>query len=198
VVTVDDFLHFEPTDAADDVGVILYPGGLVDPEAYALPARALAEAGVPTVVVPMPSDLAVLAPNRAADVIASSDAASRWVMAGHSLGGAMAASFVQDAPPEVQGLSLWAAYPAKSVDLSASTLVVQSIRASEDGVLDLVKWEERTSQLPADTQFHVIEGGNHAGFAGYGPQDDDGSRTIDLAEQQAALVSLVLELVQAL
>jgi hypothetical protein len=44
----------------------------------------------------------------------------------------------------------------------------------------------------------VIEGGNHAGFAGYGPQDDDGERTIDLAEQQAELVRLVVELVDGL
>jgi hypothetical protein len=197
-VTVDDFFHFDPVEPVGDVGVIIYPGARVDPEAYALPARAIAQLGVPTVVVPMPSDLAVLAPNRASEVLDTSDAAARWIIAGHSLGGAMAASFVESPSDEVVGLSLWAAYPGENVDLSSSTLAVQSITASEDMVLNWERWEAHQALLPIDTQYAVIEGGNHAGFAGYGPQDDDGVRTIALEQQQAELADLVVDMALSL
>ena len=38
--------------------------------------------------------------------------------------------------------------------------------------------------MPPAAVVHVIAGGNHAGFGFYGPQSDDGERTISLAEQQ--------------
>jgi len=41
----------------------------VDPRAYAPAARALAEEGYLVVIVPMPLNLAVLAPGRAAEVM---------------------------------------------------------------------------------------------------------------------------------
>ena len=50
-------------------GLILYPGGLVDPQAYAPAARDIASAGFLVVIPPMPLDLAVFAPGKAGEVI---------------------------------------------------------------------------------------------------------------------------------
>jgi len=61
-VTEDGWIVFQPSGTQPDSGLILYPGGRVDPRAYAPIARAIAEQGYLVVIVPMPLNLAVLAP----------------------------------------------------------------------------------------------------------------------------------------
>lgn len=189
-----DFLLFDPVARSSEVGVVFYPGGLVQHEAYAPPLRRLADAGIRTALVPMPSDLAVFAP-RKADRVLDEVEAEAWIIAGHSLGGAMAATYADQRRDEVDGLALWAAYPAKSRDLSDSDLLALDLVATEDEVLDQETWVERRELLPPDTVRVEIEGGNHAGFGAYGPQDGDGEATIDRAEQHAQTVGAMLDLV---
>eukprot|EP00536_Pseudo-nitzschia_multiseries_P012743 jgi/Psemu1/309370/fgenesh1_kg.504_\ len=43
----------------------------------------------------------------------------------------------------------------------------------------------------------MIEGGNHAGFGHYGPQDLDGVRSITLEQQQAIFVEKTVEFLMA-
>ena len=58
-----------------------------------------------------------------------------------------------------------------------------SIDGSEDGVLDLEKYEQYRSNLPAGASEVVIDGGCHAGFGRYGAQDGDGTPVISSDEQ---------------
>ena len=53
----------------------------------------------------------------------------------------------------------------------------------EDGVLDMGKYEQYRSNLPAGASEVVIDGGCHAGFGRYGAQDGDGAPTISSDEQ---------------
>ena len=180
LVSVSDqghYLLFDPVSDPQPTALVFYPGGLVHHEAYAPPLRRIAEQGITVALVSMPSDLAVLAPNRADEVLEEVPA-DQWVIAGHSLGGAMAASYAEDPPETLVGLALWAAYPAGGKDLSDGGLAVLSITATEDGVLDWAKYEERRVLLPADATYVSIEGGNHAGFGDYGAQKGDGVATI--------------------
>ena len=119
-VTVETkpWLTFTLTDQSPATGLILYPGGRVDPRSYAPLARDLAAAGYLVVIPPMPLNLAVLAPGRAAEVMAAHPEIERWVIGGHSLGGSMAANFVYKHPGSVDGLVLWAAYPADNNPLT--------------------------------------------------------------------------------
>ena len=73
--------------------MIFYPGGRVDPRSYAPAARAIAAQGYLAVITPMPLNLAVFTPGRAAQVIAAYPEIHTWAIGGHSLGGAMAANF---------------------------------------------------------------------------------------------------------
>lgn len=164
-------------------GIVFYPGGLVEPEAYVSMLAPLAADGTPVAILRVPADLAVFSPNRATRVIESGfgAAARTWVVAGHSLGGAMAARFVaRTAPdyPSVRGLILLAAYPAQSDSLAERDVPVLSIWASEDGLATTEDRRETADRLPDNARVVVIDGGNHAGFGEYGPQDDDGEATI--------------------
>lgn len=173
-----NWLVFTPEDAEPTAGLVLYPGGRVDYRAYAPHAKAIAEGGFTVVIVPMPLNFAFLDVNRAGDVIAAFPEIETWAVGGHSLGGAMAAEFAKSNPSLVNGLVLWASYPAENTDFSDSELPVLSIFASKDQVASLEEIEDSRSRLPEETQFIQIDGGNHAGFGWYGNQNGDGSLEI--------------------
>ena len=105
-VTTDRWLVFKPANEEPTAGLILYPGGRVDPRSYSPAARAVAGGGYLVVIAPMPLNLAVFASDAAGDVIAAYPDVSHWAIGGHSLGGAMAARFAYSHPAEVQGLVL--------------------------------------------------------------------------------------------
>jgi len=194
-VTQDPWITFTPAEPKP-TGLILYPGGRVDPRAYAATARAFAEAGYLTVIVPMPLNLAVFAPGRALEVMQANPQVERWVVGGHSLGGAMAANFAAQHPDRTDGLVLWAAYPAGGDDLSDSGLPAASISGSLDGLADPATILASRSLLPSDTAFVEIAGGNHAQFGDYGPQAGDNPATISANEQWDHIVAATLALLQ--
>jgi hypothetical protein len=197
-VTTDRWLVFKPANEEPTTGLILYPGGRVDPRSYSPAARAVAAEGYLVVIVPMPLNLAVFASDAAADVIAAHPNVSHWAIGGHSLGGAMAARFAYGHPAEVQGLVLWAAYPDSSNDLSHRDLAVTSIYGTLDGLATTEKIDASRPLLPPTTEWVAIAGGNHAQFGWYGPQSGDNSATISREEQQRQVVAATLELLASL
>jgi dienelactone hydrolase len=196
LVETEPWLIFQPAGDEPATGLILYPGARVDPRAYAPTARALAEEGYLVVLVPMPLKLAILAPDRATEVMAALPGIERWAVGGHSLGGAMAANYVYSQPEAARGLVLWAAYPTASDDLSDYQLAASSIYGTRDGLATLDEIDASRPLLPPDTQWAAIEGGNHAQFGWYGPQSGDNEPAIGREEQQAQIVAATLQLLQ--
>lgn len=197
-VVTEPWLSFLPTEGAQSAGLIYYPGGRVDPRSYAPMARAIAEAGYPVVIVPMPLNLAVFGVDRAADVIAAYPQVERWAIGGHSLGGSMAASFIRNNPDQIDGLLLVASYPAGSDDLSGFTgLATHSVSATEDGLATPDEIEASRLMLPAATIWLPIQGGNHAQFGYYGDQPGDGTATISREEQHRQTVESAVQLLSA-
>lgn len=199
-VTVDtaSWITFRPAGQTPAVGFIFYPGGRVDFRSYAPAARAIASAGYLVVMVPMPLNLAVLAPDRALEVQKAFPNVRQWVIGGHSLGGAMAARFAFKHPETVQGLVMWAAYPPSSANLSNRTIEAVSISGTLDGLATPEKIQSSHSLLPSTTRWVALEGGNHAQFGWYGPQSGDRPATLIRAEQQAQIVAATLELLRSL
>ena len=197
-ITEGDWLIFQPADRQPETGFIFYPGGRVDARAYAPSARQIAAQGYLVVIVPMPLNLAVLDPGAAADVITAYPEVQHWAVGGHSLGGAMAANFARHNPDKIQGLVLWAAYPASSDDLSVSSLRVISIYATLDGLSTGEKIAASRTLLPQTTIWTSIEGGNHAQFGWYGEQAGDNAATISRSEQQAQVIQATTQFLSSL
>lgn len=197
-VALEPWITFTPVGDEPSTGFIFYPGGLVEPEAYAPTARAIAEAGILVVITPMPLNLAVLNSGAAAEVIAAHPEIEYWAIGGHSLGGSMAASFADQNPDQIVGLVLWAAYPAGSNDLSDQLIAVTSIYGTLDGLATPDKVLAAKPLLPGDTAWVPIEGGNHAQFGWYGPQEGDNPTTISREEQQGQILSATLALLSIL
>lgn len=186
-------LVFEPK-VDYTVGFIFYPGGRVNYLSYAPNAHAIAAQGFLVVIVRMPLNLAVFGANLASDVIAAYPNVSLWGIGGHSLGGSMAAQFVQDNPGRVQGLALWAAYPPSGADLSDFDISVVTIHASNDGLVSSEQIDDSLSQLPSDVVRVEIDGGNHAQFGWYGEQSGDNLATISRMQQQDLTVNGTLQM----
>lgn len=182
----DGSLVFFPAEY--DSAVIFYPGGKVEALAYIPLMEHCAREGVLAVLMPMPFNLAVLAKDAAASIPEQFPEVEHWYMAGHSLGGSMAASFAAENTAWVEGLILLAAYSTEPLEIP-----VLSIRGSEDGVLNMEKYEKYRTNLPAGFEEHILEGGNHAGFGFYGPQEGDGTATISSREQIAGTAKLIAE-----
>ena len=166
------FVPQEPT-----CGFIFYPGGKVEHTAYEPLMQVLAARGVLCVLIEMPFRLAVLDIDAADGVQEKFPQVEHWYIGGHSLGGSMAASYLETNQARFEGLVLLGAY--STADLAQSDLSVLSLYGSEDGVMQRDKYESYMKNLPADFTEIVIEGGNHANFGVYGPQEGDGmpSRT---------------------
>lgn len=197
-VTVEQepWLVFRPADGEPQTGLIFYPGGRVDYRAYAPYARAVAEQGYLVVIPRMPFNLAVFDPAEAGSVMDAYPEIQRWVVGGHSLGGAMAANFAKANPDRVQGLLLVASYPAESDSLAASNLPVLSISGSDDGLADTTTVEASRALLPAETVFLAIDGGNHAQFGWYGDQSGDNPARISREEQMEQTISAAVYFLQ--
>lgn len=165
----------------EEYGLIFYPGGKVEHEAYKPLMRTLAEKGVFCVVCKMPFRLAVLDRDAADGIRDAYPEIRHWYLGGHSLGGAMAASYLSEHSGDYDGLILLAAY--STADLTGSGCRVLSLYGSEDGVLNRKDYTKNRSNLPADTRETVIPGGCHAFFGMYGPQSGDGTPAITAAEQ---------------
>lgn len=188
VSTLGDWITFQPAEEPPSVGFIFYPGGNVKAEAYAPALFGIAAQGYLVVNVPMPLELAFLGYQRATEVIAAHPEIEHWVIGGHSLGGAMAARYAYENPQAVEGVVLWAAYPAESNDLSGVDEGVLSIYGTLDGVATPEEIAASAPFLPADTHWVAIEGGNHGQFGFYGNQDGDNPAQIDRMDQTAQIV----------
>jgi hypothetical protein len=190
------WITFSPVGSVADTGFIFYPGGRVDPRAYAPAAHALAAQGYLTVIVPMPLNLAVFSPGKASQIMVAYPEIQHWIIGGHSLGGSMAANFVDKNPGKVDGLVLWASYPASSDNLSGMDIPVVSISGTQDGLSTPAKIEASRLLLPASTQWVPIQGGNHGQFGWYGQQSGDNAASISRAEQQAQIIGATLEMLK--
>ena len=176
-------------------GLVFYPGGKVQPEAYAPLMQECAERGILCVIVKFPFNLAFFNMSAADGVKERFPDVKEWVIAGHSLGGVAACNYVSKHASDFEGVALLASFPVD--DLSSYGGSVITLVGSEDHVINRTKLEDAAALLPDDAELMAIEGGNHAGFGNYGKQDGDGAATISSEQQQKETADAIEALVKA-
>jgi len=191
----DDGYVLQPAGTEPEAGVVFYPGGRVDPDAYVGSLAALPREANVTVVVPkLPLNLAVvgygLAQNgvrsHAADgAMAEHPEVDEWYVGGHSLGGAMACRYAAT-NDDVEGLLLYASYC--DVDISERDLAVVSVTGSADGVVDRQAYERNRGNLPPSTRFAELAGVNHTQFGSYTGQDAPSGTSNEAAHRRLNVV----------
>jgi dienelactone hydrolase len=195
-VAQDPWLAFSPTKNTPATGLVFYPGGRVDPRAYASLMRAIASEGYLVVVPEMPINMAVFNPNAADEIVAYYSNIDHWVIAGHSVGGTMAAQYTEQNPEIIKGLAIWASYPANSTDISDLDIPVISIYGSREVRVNDTSVRERAHLLPEDTLYLRIEGGDHHQFGSYQIDPKDHLATTSRASQHQQIIQATLEILQ--
>ncbi len=185
---------FIPQGAAKG-GLAFYPGGLVEPQAYAPVIRRIAAEGYRVALLQVRFNLAVTEQGKARQAMAEAPGLA-WAVGGHSLGGVVASNFA-DSNPQVKALVMWAAYPQN--DLSAKNLPTLALFGERDGVIRPEQLAASQGKFPQGTSRQTIAGLNHAGFGAYGPQRGDNSATIppeagwnEIARRTVAFLDQVL------
>ena len=171
---------------AEDV-LVFYPGAKVDEKAYAPLCHRLAEKGIDCILVQMPLHMAFTDRTAAARYRSQYDY-PHWYLGGHSLGGAMAATFAAHSDLHWDGLVFLAAYSTAPLPQTKCCMIY----GDRDGVMSRDDYENGKSYWPAYTEELVISGGNHAQFGDYGPQRGDGEATISAEEQLSQTTEFIL------
>lgn len=171
-------------------GVILYPGGLVDPRAYAPVARDIAAAGYLVALVPVPGLLAFNGTDRVPTIQQAHPNIEHWVLGGHSLGGAVAMRHAYE-EGGVHGVLAYASLPTSQFDLSHTDLPIAVLYGSEERLATSPDLASSPQFAPPDAEYFVIEGGSHSQFGYYGNPRGE-SPSIDHAAQKAQIRTFTL------
>ena len=200
IAETSHLIHFRPNASSQPVGLIFFPGGMVQPEAYAPMARTIVEQGYNVFIVKLPFGSAPLKSqeadvmNQALEIISANESIQHWVVGGHSRGAAIASRFTYKYGEAFDGLILiGTSHPKEQAfDLSNSTLAVTKIYATNDGLASMEEVEANAMYLPANTTWVLIEGGNHSQFGYYGSQLGDNTANISREGQQKLTIEAIL------
>lgn len=204
-------------------GLIFFPGALVSHTAYAPLAAKLSDAGIVVVLMslePTRISLDVSTCHKRALLVmyevltlGLDISVDEWNLGGHAMGGSMAMALAAKmAPSKLVLCGIGRVESEVPPALKSSTTQALVMNGTEDPYANgnKEKWEEFQAFLPPAkgketagkgfTEYTTIEGGNHSGFAHYGPQTHprpDGVRKITMEEQQDAFVQKTVEFIFA-
>ena len=184
-------LELRPLLAQPKRGLIFFCGSGIAADAYIPLLRPVAEAGFTVFIIKLPWRFAPLESHKqtvlsqAKDIISSHPGLPSWVIAGHSLGAALSARYVETDTERIAGMLLLGSTHPKSADLSSLRIPVTKVLASNDLVAPKEKIIANKNLLPRQTRWVEIDGGNHSQFAHYRYQLLDGDATISRERQQA-------------
>ena len=176
---VRDNLTILSPSVPGDTALIFYPGAKVEAIAYLPLLDQLRRTGLTCILVDMPFHMAIFDADAAEAVMEQFPEVEHWYIAGHSMGGAMASQFAAGHPDAVDGLILLGAYIYGDYPPADTLTMYGSLNQSVEDNLD---YTENVVE---------IEGGNHAQFGNYGPQDGDPPAAISAEEQQAQTVDAI-------
>ena len=197
----DGYWRFTPR-VPSDVGVLFFPGALVDPVAYAPTLKDVAGRGYPVVLVRVPRRGAfggAQSPElpvrymRALRETLEAGGPRRWVVAGHSLGGVISSRLVQSLKAGIAGLVLIGTSHPRDFSLAHLTIPVTQVYGTRDTIADVEKVEAARRHLPKTLTLVRVDGGNHSQFASYGFQPGDWPATISRPDQQRLTVQAIVD-----
>jgi len=197
LVLEEPWLSFIPGGEQPGTGFIFYPGGRIDPRGYAPLLKEISAEGYLVVVPKMPINMAIFNPNIADQIMEHYSGIESWVIGGHSVGGTAAAIYASRDLKRIDGLVIWASYPAGNSVLYEADLPTTSIYGELDPAANRETIEEKKYLLPPGTDYVEIAGGDHHQFGSYRIKPGEGSAIIPRADQQEQIIQATLFLLNA-
>jgi len=194
------YFVFEPKYKVPTIGLIIHPGGNCDPRAYAPMAQAIAKKGYLVAIIPMQNCVSLGGWDRTTKVIEDFEWIKKWLLAGHSMGGATICLYAHEYGG-IAGLILLAGlgWPDYPIDTSYNIKVLSLYGENDCRCTPaMVNDPEFTVALPSDTTYVEIAGANHSQFAWLDPTPQtsylvgDCPATITRQEQQDVILQYIL------
>lgn len=178
----DNCYTFSPKNNEAKRGLVFYQGAKIENISYApLLYHFAKDTDTFCVLVNAPYNFPLFYINAADNPINKYRNIKNWYVAGHSQGGTASSMYAANHLSMVKGMILLASYA--NANLADTDLNVALIYGSQDLVLNKSIYQKAKVQLPPNYYEHIIEGGNHAGFAMYGEQERDGLASISQIDQ---------------
>ncbi len=182
--TIDEFFN---------VGIIFYSGEKINGQCY-LPLMAeLANAGYDTFLPYALGNLPILNLDGADQIVSKFKWVTDWYIVAHSDACEMAAKYAKG-HKKIKGLILLGGYT--KTDISKNDIKVLSIIGSRDSILDMNKYKKAKSNLPKDTIFKEIKGGNHTAFADTALIRGDTETSFEPSKQIKKTATLIEEFIK--
>ncbi len=167
-----------------DTAFIFYPGAKVEATAYLpLLQKITQELGIMSILVEMPLNYAIFNPDAADEIINDLPNTEHFYIGGHSLGSSMASTYAEQKSDTIDGLIVLGGYVYGDYPPEKSLTVYGTFNSELEQFIDY------------DENIVVIEGGNHAQFGDYGPQDGDPPATISAEEQEDITVAAIKDFI---
>jgi cell division protein YceG involved in septum cleavage len=184
LITVNDNYTLLTAAEDTDTALIFYPGAKVEYIAYVPILDKLRQQGITCILLKMPFNMAIFDSNAADDIFDKFPEIENWFVGGHSMGGAMASSYVSDNKDKVEGLILLGAYIYKDVSDKDALTIYGTFNSNLEKNIDYTD------------NIVIIDGGNHAQFGNYGKQKGDPNATITTEQQQNIAVEVIIEFIE--
>jgi hypothetical protein len=166
-----------------NIGFIMYQGAKVDPRSYSY----LKDIDASVYISDFAYGISFFNPNLTKEIISENPQVDTWYFAGHSLGG----SVVYDQAlksDQAKGVFMMGSYPIKKVEENVD-FSSTGFFATKDGLIQ--DYEDMKLLYPENSQFVMIEGGNHGQYGEYGVQKGDMQADITSAEQHKIIVDTI-------
>lgn len=185
-----------PSIGEPDNGLIVYQGAFADARAYLAPYSKLADSGIAVFIVRSPFAFALFNVSGANKIIADNPQINNWYVAGHSLGGVAACEYAKTNTQKISGLILLGSF-CNGDSKNINTRVL-SVSTSKDGLSTPEKIQQSKDKLPKNTDFVIIDGGNHSQFADLEklqPGDNEATITQDEATSKIndAIINFIIK-----
>lgn len=166
-VEYNDYLTLTPASATPKTGIIFYPGAYCDVRGYTPVWKEVAAQGYLVVSPKMPFDFAIFSPNAADKVRAAHPEIEQWIIAGHSMGGAMVGVYADNNRNNLAGVIVFDSHPPGSNSLADSDLPILLFeRARADGSRSQ-KFIDNARLYPESAQLNLIPGGQHMYYGSF-------------------------------
>ena len=166
-VAYDDYLTLTPAATAPKTGIVFYPGAYCDIRGYTPVWKEIAAQGYLVVAPKMPFDFAIFSPDAADEVRAAHPEIEQWIIAGHSMGGAMAGVYADNNRDNLAGAIVFDSYPPGSNSLADADLPILLFeRARADGSRSQ-KFIDNANLYPENAELKLIPGAQHMYYGSF-------------------------------
>ncbi|MGI9290209.1 MAG: alpha/beta hydrolase [Gammaproteobacteria bacterium] len=166
-VEFDDYLTLSPASGTPTTGIVFYAGAHCDVRGYTPVLKEAAALGYLVVAPTLPFDFAIFAPNKADEVRAAHPEIEQWIIAGHSMGGAMVGTYADSNRDNLAGMIVFDSHPPASNNLSEVDFPVLLFeRARLDGSRSQ-KFIDNQYLYPESAELVLIPGAQHMYYGSF-------------------------------